>query len=187
MAVSCAKLHTQQEVVVEKSWRRDKERWLLRVRRHHSCRSARGQPKKTLLNDHHVLQLTCSPFAKTHSSPLRRITRSIHSSWKPHSALPTHSSPSGYAHHAQQAASLVLKYPFVQQETRLSALRTPTEFFDWHRISRPADMNQATSVRTMLSFQTIRNSQDHPQYSVYHTTLAISLVCMRSYPKPDPF
>ncbi|KAI0093239.1 prenylated rab acceptor PRA1 [Irpex rosettiformis] len=31
------------------------------------------------------------------------------------------------------------------RETRLSALRSPTEFFDFHRISRPADMNQATS------------------------------------------
>ncbi|KAF8518788.1 prenylated rab acceptor PRA1 [Gautieria morchelliformis] len=31
------------------------------------------------------------------------------------------------------------------RETRLSALRPFTEFFDHHRISRPADMNQATS------------------------------------------
>ncbi|KAI0812510.1 prenylated rab acceptor PRA1 [Irpex lacteus] len=31
------------------------------------------------------------------------------------------------------------------RETRLSALRSPTEFFDYHRISRPADLNQATS------------------------------------------
>jgi len=31
------------------------------------------------------------------------------------------------------------------RETRLSALRPPTEFFDFHRISRPADLNQATS------------------------------------------
>lgn len=31
------------------------------------------------------------------------------------------------------------------RETRLSALRPPSEFFDHHRISRPADMNQATS------------------------------------------
>ncbi|KAF5393237.1 hypothetical protein D9757_000745 [Collybiopsis confluens] len=30
------------------------------------------------------------------------------------------------------------------RETRLSALRPPTEFFDYHRISRPADLNQAT-------------------------------------------
>lgn len=35
----------------------------------------------------------------------------------------------------------------ILQETRLSALRPVTEFFDHHRISRPADMNQATSVR----------------------------------------
>ncbi|KAH7888510.1 prenylated rab acceptor PRA1 [Phlebopus sp. FC_14] len=31
------------------------------------------------------------------------------------------------------------------RETRLSALRPPTEFFDFHRISRPADTNQAVS------------------------------------------
>ncbi|KAF8581618.1 prenylated rab acceptor PRA1 [Ramaria rubella] len=31
------------------------------------------------------------------------------------------------------------------RETRLSALRPLGEFFDHHRISRPADMNQATS------------------------------------------
>jgi hypothetical protein len=31
------------------------------------------------------------------------------------------------------------------RETRLSALRPPTEFFDVHRFSRPADLNQATS------------------------------------------
>jgi len=31
------------------------------------------------------------------------------------------------------------------RETRLSALRGPGEFFDYHRISRPADMNEATS------------------------------------------
>jgi len=31
------------------------------------------------------------------------------------------------------------------RETRLSALRPPSEFFDYHRISRPADLNQATS------------------------------------------
>ncbi|KAF9075426.1 prenylated rab acceptor PRA1 [Rhodocollybia butyracea] len=30
------------------------------------------------------------------------------------------------------------------RETRLAALRSPTEFFDYHRISRPADFNQAT-------------------------------------------
>lgn len=32
------------------------------------------------------------------------------------------------------------------QETRLSGLRPLSEFFDYHRISRPADFNQATSV-----------------------------------------
>ena len=31
------------------------------------------------------------------------------------------------------------------RETKLSGLRPPTEFFDVHRISRPADLNQATS------------------------------------------
>ncbi|EIW82754.1 prenylated rab acceptor PRA1 [Coniophora puteana RWD-64-598 SS2] len=31
------------------------------------------------------------------------------------------------------------------RETRLSALRPPSEFFDVHRISRPADVNQAVS------------------------------------------
>lgn len=31
------------------------------------------------------------------------------------------------------------------RETRLSALRSPTEFFDFHRISRPGDVNQAVS------------------------------------------
>ncbi|KAF9222771.1 prenylated rab acceptor PRA1 [Gyrodon lividus] len=31
------------------------------------------------------------------------------------------------------------------RETRLSALRSPTEFFDFHRISRPADTSQAVS------------------------------------------
>jgi len=31
------------------------------------------------------------------------------------------------------------------REQRLSGLRPPTEFFDFHRLSRPADLNQATS------------------------------------------
>lgn len=31
------------------------------------------------------------------------------------------------------------------RETRLSGIRPPTEFFDYQRISRPADFNQATS------------------------------------------
>ncbi|KAJ8590229.1 prenylated rab acceptor PRA1 [Rhizopogon salebrosus TDB-379] len=34
------------------------------------------------------------------------------------------------------------------RETRLSTLRPPTEFFDFHRISRPADFNQAVSRLT---------------------------------------
>ena len=38
------------------------------------------------------------------------------------------------------------------QETRLSGLRPPTEFFDYHRISRPADLNQATSVSEFRIF-----------------------------------
>ena len=37
------------------------------------------------------------------------------------------------------------------QETRFSALRGPTEFFDFNRISRPGDLNQATHVRTCLN------------------------------------
>ncbi|KAI3618581.1 prenylated rab acceptor 1 [Moniliophthora roreri] len=35
------------------------------------------------------------------------------------------------------------------RETRLSALRPPTEFFDFHRVSRPADLNQATQRITI--------------------------------------
>jgi len=31
------------------------------------------------------------------------------------------------------------------RETRMSALRPPSEFFDHHRLSKPADLNQATS------------------------------------------
>ncbi|KAK2464243.1 hypothetical protein APHAL10511_003700 [Amanita phalloides] len=31
------------------------------------------------------------------------------------------------------------------RETRLSGLRSPSEFFDYQRVSRPADFNQATS------------------------------------------
>ncbi|KAG2079218.1 prenylated rab acceptor PRA1 [Suillus decipiens] len=34
------------------------------------------------------------------------------------------------------------------RETRLSTLRTPAEFFDIHRISRPADLNTAVSRLT---------------------------------------
>jgi len=30
------------------------------------------------------------------------------------------------------------------RETKFSGLRSPAEFFDYHRISRPADLNQAT-------------------------------------------
>ena len=37
------------------------------------------------------------------------------------------------------------------QEARLSSLRAPTEFFDVNRISRPADLNQATHVRISLA------------------------------------
>jgi hypothetical protein len=33
-----------------------------------------------------------------------------------------------------------------QQETRLAGIWSPVEFFDYQRISRPADLNQATSV-----------------------------------------
>ena len=38
------------------------------------------------------------------------------------------------------------------QETRLSGLRPLVEFFDYHRISRPGDLNQATSVSDSLFF-----------------------------------
>jgi hypothetical protein len=37
------------------------------------------------------------------------------------------------------------------QDTRLSALRPPSEFFDPNRITRPADLNQAVSVRWIPS------------------------------------
>lgn len=38
------------------------------------------------------------------------------------------------------------KLPFSLKEARLSGLRPPSEFFDYQRISRPADFNQASSV-----------------------------------------
>ena len=38
------------------------------------------------------------------------------------------------------------------QESRFSGLRPLTEFFDYHRISRPADLNQATSVSDSVFF-----------------------------------
>lgn len=38
----------------------------------------------------------------------------------------------------------------ILQEARLSALRPPSEFFDHTRISRPADLNQATHVRILF-------------------------------------
>jgi len=37
------------------------------------------------------------------------------------------------------------------RETRLSGLRPPTEFFDYQRVSRPADFNEAT---TRISYNT---------------------------------
>ncbi|KAG6898161.1 hypothetical protein C0992_004148 [Termitomyces sp. T32_za158] len=36
------------------------------------------------------------------------------------------------------------------RETKFSGIRSPAEFFDYHRISRPADFNQATSVSVFL-------------------------------------
>ena len=42
-----------------------------------------------------------------------------------------------------------LNHDDASQETRLSALRPPGEFFDYHRISRPADFNQATTVSSI--------------------------------------
>lgn len=46
--------------------------------------------------------------------------------------------------------SFSLSLPSTLQETRLSALRGPAEFFDYNRISRPADLNQTTHVRNPL-------------------------------------
>ncbi|KAG9095203.1 hypothetical protein FRC07_011128 [Ceratobasidium sp. 392] len=44
-----------------------------------------------------------------------------------------------------EAVLKVSEYMKSLRETKLSALRGPQEFFDVQRISRPADMNQATS------------------------------------------
>ncbi|KAG8744479.1 hypothetical protein FRC10_010044 [Ceratobasidium sp. 414] len=44
-----------------------------------------------------------------------------------------------------EMAMKIPEYLKTMRETRLSALRGPQEFFDVQRISRPADMNQATS------------------------------------------
>jgi hypothetical protein len=57
--------------------------------------------------------------------------------------------------------------PHVLQETRLAAIRSPTEFFDYHRISRPADLNQATSVSTFSLTQ-------KPKQQVSLTVIIIS-------------
>jgi len=53
------------------------------------------------------------------------------------------------------------------RETRLSALRSPGEFFDYQRISRPADLNQATS---RISYNTRYFSGN---YGVIAATLAV--------------
>ncbi|KAJ8468252.1 hypothetical protein ONZ51_g9756 [Trametes cubensis] len=46
------------------------------------------------------------------------------------------------------------------REARLSALRPPSEFFDHTRISRPADLNQATHVD--LGHFILRHREDSP-------------------------
>lgn len=46
-----------------------------------------------------------------------------------------------------QISLTTLRCVCVVQDTRMSALRPPAEFFDHNRISRPADLNQAVSVR----------------------------------------
>ena len=64
----------------------------------------------------------------------------------------------------------------LNQETRLSAIRPPSEFFDYHRISRPADLNQATSVCSFaphlasLQFNVLMSRESH-------TTHDTSQVC----------
>ncbi|TFY58138.1 hypothetical protein EVG20_g8270 [Dentipellis fragilis] len=47
------------------------------------------------------------------------------------------------------------------RETRLSALRPPNEFFDHNRVSRPADFNQAVSVRLSVMHRWNWNSPAH--------------------------
>ncbi|CDO70592.1 hypothetical protein BN946_scf184656.g7 [Trametes cinnabarina] len=72
----------------------------------------------------------------------------------------------------------------ILQETRLSALRPPSEFFDHTRISRPADLNQATHVRNPAPFSPLasqRSSRMNARLSfrlnsAYRTTLATSQV-----------
>jgi hypothetical protein len=61
------------------------------------------------------------------------------------------------------------------QETRLSALRPPSEFFDYHRLSRPADMNQATSVCPSFRDAFVQHLT-HCVPSAYHIIPATSLV-----------
>ena len=51
---------------------------------------------------------------------------------------------------------------FATQERRLSALRPPMEFFDYHRFSRPADFNQATTVSTRIFKSPRMASPDGP-------------------------
>lgn len=71
------------------------------------------------------------------------------------------------------------------QETRLSNIRGPAEFFDYNRVSRPADLNQTTHVRTPSRNLTYfrhssRANQLHVRVrpcSAYPTTLATSQVC----------
>lgn len=59
------------------------------------------------------------------------------------------------------------------QETRLSALRPPTEFFDFHRISRPADLNQATSVSRIILFSSDLLNSFHSEYHIILVTFQV--------------
>lgn len=63
------------------------------------------------------------------------------------------------------------------QETRLSGFRSPMEFFDFHRLSRPADFNTAVSVSLALVGMSSLLLTDGlavlPDYSAYRTTLDI--------------
>lgn len=55
--------------------------------------------------------------------------------------------PAGGTSHADDDRALFWLVRFDgSQETRLSALRSPAEFLDYQRVSRPADISTATSV-----------------------------------------
>jgi len=61
------------------------------------------------------------------------------------------------------------------REHRFSALRSPTEFFDFHRLSMPADLNQATS---RISYNTRYFSGN---YGVIIVILAIYAILNNSF------